>query len=422
MAIIKNGYLSRILFIGLLISGGLFFYRILVKDIREKMRTELQQEIKKLVDIGLEKSAADSKKLPKQEQGHALDAPSNNNQRITKLKIEDNVDADLSQDIEVAFKNASLRSSIIDEPKSEPEATPTSTEINDESAISAGKSKDKAIQETLQEKGGMLLGKGKLRMELGFATAHFSSNRINIQGFSILPVIVIGNISTETVKRDIFIQTTSLKYGIWNNLQGEAKVPFRYEFDRVSDNLGAEYTRNAGGIGDIEFALSRQIAYEKGAIPDLVLSIGTKTRTGRSSYTSPISLGTGHWAIKSALIAAKSSDPSLVFGSLSYIYNLARNINNYGKVKPGDTIAYSLGSAISLSYQTAISFQFEHSITAKSRKDNNPVNGSFLNSASLKFGFNWALSENFTTDVSISHGLTTDAPDYVVEIRFPVVF
>ncbi len=408
---------------GLLISGGPFFYRILVKDIREKMRAELRQEIKKLVAMELEKSAADTKKLPKQGQGYALDAPSNNNQRITKLKMEDNVDADLGQNIEVSFKNASSKSSIIDEPKSEPEAAPTSTEINDESAISAGnKSKDKAIQETLQEKGGMLLGKGKLRIELGFATAHFSSNRINIQGFSILPVIVIGNISTEKVKRDIFIQTTSLKYGIWNNLQGEAKVPFRYEFDRVSDNLGAEYTRNAGGIGDIEFALSRQIAYEKGAIPDLVLSIGTKTRTGRSSYTSPISLGTGHWAIKSALIAAKSSDPSLVFGSLSYIYNLARNINNYGNVKPGDTIGYSLGSAISLSYQTAISFQFEHSITAKSRKDNNPVNGSFLNSASLKFGFNWALSENFTTDVSISHGLTTDAPDYVVEIRFPVAF
>lgn len=371
---------------------------------QKKMRAELQQDIKKLIAIELEKPAADIKKLPKKRQGDTLNAPIGG-PKNEPLIIQ-----------EPASINKEIR---------EPNSTEQNgaTKISDQSAINAGKkSKDKAIQETLQEKGGMLLGKGKLRMELGFATAHFSSNRINIQGFSILPVIVIGNISTETVKRDIFIQTTSLKYGIWNNLQAEAKVPFRYEFDRVSDNLGAEYTRDAGGIGDAEFTLSRQIVYERGVIPDLVLSIGTKTRTGRSSYTSPISLGTGHWAIKSALVAAKSSDPSMVFGSLSYIYNLARDIDNYGNVKPGDTIGYSLGSAISLSYQTAISFQFEHSITAKSRKDNDPVNGSFLNSASLKFGFNWATSESFSTDVSISHGLTTDAPDYVVEIRFPVAF
>lgn len=386
-------------------SGGLFFYRILVKDMQKKMRAELQQEIKKLITIELEKPAADIKKLPKKRHGDTLNAP------IGGPKNEPFI----------IQEPASINKEI-SEPNSNEQNN--STEISDPSAINAGKkSKDKAIQETLQEKGGMLLGKGKLRLELGFATAHFSSNRINIQGFSILPVIVLGQISTETVKRDIFIQTTSLKYGIWNNLQAEAKVPFRYEFDRVSDNLfSTEYTRDAGGIGDAEFMLSRQIAYERGAIPDLVLSIGTKTRTGRSSYTSPISLGTGHWAIKSALVAAKSSDPSVVFGSLSYIYNVARDIDGYGNVKPGDTIGYSLGSAISLSYQTAISFQFEHSVTAKSRNDNNPVNGSFLNSASLKFGFNWAASESFSTDISISHGLTTDAPDYVVEIRFPVAF
>lgn len=293
-------------------------------------------------------------------------------------------------------------------------------ELSGESDIFAGR--EKSIERTLVQKGGMLLPKGKLQIEPGFTFAHFSSNRINIQGFSILPILVIGEISTETVKRDILIQSLSLKYGILHNLQGEVKIPYRFEYDRVTDNLGFESTRKYGGLGDIDFSLSRQIGYEKGIIPDLIASLSVKTRTGKSPYNRDIGLGTGHWGVKGSLIAAKSSDPAVVFGSLSYAWNIERDIENFGKVDPGDTIGYSVGTAIALSYQTAINFQFEHSITSKMEKDGTPVNGSFLNAASLKSGFTWSTSGSSSVDFSVSMGLTTDAPDYVVEIRFPFTF
>ncbi len=154
----------------------------------------------------------------------------------------------------------------------------------------------------------------------------------------------------------------------------------------------------------------------------MVFAVSAKTPTGKDPYNRPIGLGTGHWAIRSSLIAAKSSDPAVMFGSISYTRNFERDITDYGKVKPGDTIGYSLGSAIALSYQASINFQFEHYITSKLKKDGELQNGTFLNAASLKYGFNWAVSENWSVNFSVSHGLTADAPDYVVEVRFPYTF
>ncbi len=286
----------------------------------------------------------------------------------------------------------------------------------------AGATKEQSIERTLIEKGGMLLPKGKLQYDTRFSFAHFSSNRINIEGFAILPVLVIGEISTEKVNRDIFVQTAAFKYGILNNFQGDIKVPYRYEFDRFVDTQSKEKTRQASGLGDIEFVLSRQLFWEHKAWPDLLLSLGVKTPTGKSPYNRDIGLGTGHWGARGALIAAKASDPAVVFGSVSYSWNFARQIDDFGKVQPGYSIGYSLGTAIALSYQTAINFQFEHSVTSKMKKDGIQVNGSFLNSASLKSGFNWAVSEKLSVDFSVSHGLTTDSPDYVVEIGFPFTF
>ncbi|MFA5038819.1 MAG: transporter [Candidatus Omnitrophota bacterium] len=282
--------------------------------------------------------------------------------------------------------------------------------------------KERAIEETLMEKGGMLLPKGRFQIEPSLALAHFSSNRINIEGFSILPVLVIGEISTESVKRDVIIQTTSLKYGLLRNLQAEFRLPFRYEYDRITGNTGTESHRYSYGLGDIEFGLSRQIGWEHGWIPDTVFSLLVKTNSGRSPYGTDIGLGTGHWGIRPALVMVKSSDPAVVFGSVYYTWNTPSDIQDFGKVDPGDTIGYSLGVAIGLSYQTAVNFQFGQNVTFKMRKDGSTVKGSFLNSADFKCGFTWSFNERAAMDLGVSIGLTSDAPDYVFEIRFPYNF
>ncbi|MCA9399589.1 MAG: transporter [Candidatus Omnitrophica bacterium] len=286
----------------------------------------------------------------------------------------------------------------------------------------AGGEKAESIERTLQQKGSVLLPKGTLQIEPSLNYAHFSSSRINIQGLQVVP-IVIGDVTTETVRRDILFWTLAAKYGMLDNLQGEIRIPYRFQYDRISNNtLTSETTRNTNGLGDVELGLSRQIGWESGIMPDLIAGISVKPPSGRS-YGHDIGLGTGHWSVRTSLVAAKSSDPVVVFGSLSYISNIKRNdIPDFGTIDPGDSFAYSVGTAIALSYQTAINFSFDNSITMRTERNNAPVIGSFLNSANFKAGINWATSQNSSVDLSIGFGLTDDSPDFTVSLRVPYVF
>jgi len=83
---------------------------------------------------------------------------------------------------------------------------------------------------------------------------------------------------------------------------------------------------------------------------------------------------------------------------------------------------YCLGMALALSYQAAINFQLDQSITTKMKKNGEAVNGSFVNAASFKSGLSWSISDHSSVDLSLSMGLTSDAPDYVIEVRFPYTF
>ncbi len=279
-----------------------------------------------------------------------------------------------------------------------------------------------SIERTLQQKGSMLLQRGKLQVEPSTSWAHFSSNSININGFSIVDVIVIGDVSVRKTRRDLFIQNLTLKYGLLNNLQLEAKIPYRGQFNRDTITSSSETTTGHTGIGDVEVGLSRQIAWEQGLMPDLVAAVNFKTKTGAAPYNREIGLGTGHYAVRTSLVAAKASDPAFIFGSLSYTHSFEETVDRVGKVQPGITVGYSLGLAIALSYQVAINFSFDHSITSTQKVRGTEVAGSFINSANVKIGANWALNERSSIDFSVGFGVTDDAPDVTAEVRVPISF
>lgn len=303
--------------------------------------------------------------------------------------------------------------------RSRGKATPMSKSDYD---LAAGEIRQESIERTLQSKGSILLPKGTLQVEPSVSWSHFSSNRINIEGFSILPVLVIGDISVQETRRDILITSVALKYGIWENLQTEVRIPFRGQFNRDVVSETSETTADSWGIGDIDFGLSRQIAWESGIVPDIIASLNFKTKTGRSPYNRTIGLGSGHYSVRGSLVAAKSSDPAVIFGSLSYTHNFKEDVDFIGEVEPGSTIGYSLGMAIALSYQTAINFSFDHSITEKFKTAGTEVDGSFLNSANVKIGANWSINERSSVDFSVAFGVTDDAPDVSAEVRFPFIF
>ncbi len=302
-------------------------------------------------------------------------------------------------------------------------ASDTATETASSGAASNLVKKETPLEKTLIERGGLLLSKGKLQLEPSFTYAYTSANRITLNGFTILPVLVVGTISVDKVKRDILVETMTARYGLLNNLQLECRVPYRYQHDRITvgDNA-SETTRSASGIGDIEGGAYSQLLYEHNWVPDLIAGIGVKSKTGKSPYGRDIGLGTGHWAAKASFVAVKTADPAIIFGGLGYTMNIERNITDYGKVDPGDTINYNLGCAFALNYQLGLNFQIEQLLTDHMEISGVDVPGSFTNVINLKYGATWALSKNLSCDVSASHGLTTDSPDFVLEVRFPYTF
>ncbi len=458
----KANPISVISFLVVAMIAGLMMWtqrsqQKLIRDMRAQIKKELQveqvplieqlvkDEVQRVYDEQVAKASSSGIFLSKVDQGSASgETVEDAIHRIVWEVYEDQVEArkaniasDELLDAQVAGTginpDTEIQGGFVKKPALEPayrlakaadkKTVKEGAEDREDVEAGEGVERPESIERTMQQKGSVLLPKGRRIFEPSFTYAHFSTNRINIQGVTILDVLTIGPVSTQKIQRDMFIQTMAFKYGLAENFQGDLRIPLRYEFDRITNtDQTAEETRSKGGLGDIDLSFSRQIGWEEGWKPDLIASLGVKSNTGESIYNNSVGLGSGHWAAHGSLVAAKSSDPAVIFGSLSYAHSFERSFSNYGSVEPGDTIGYSLGLAIALSYQTAVNFSFDQSITQKMKRGGEPVVGSFVNAANFKTGVNWALSERASVDVSAGIGVTADSPDFTVEVRVPVYF
>lgn len=64
----------------------------------------------------------------------------------------------------------------------------------------------------------------------------------------------------------------------------------------------------------------------------------------------------------------------------------------------------------------------EQLITTKMVMNGASVPDSFLNVVNFKSGLTWSVSKNLSLDLNVSLGLTEDAPNAVIELRFPYTF
>lgn len=292
----------------------------------------------------------------------------------------------------------------------------------------------------------ILLKRNQFEVENTFDYIYYSANQIYLNSFAILnPVfLTLGRFGIETAKRHIFVDNVSLRYGILDNLQFETTIPLIYRYELLSRTQSSEETtKKKGGIGDISFALAFQPIRESGKMPAIVTNISFKTKTGKSPFkvddpNKDLPTGSGYNSIKFGINMIKSIDPVVVFGGIAYSYNMPTSVNRMicdsvsggcaylEKVYPGDTLSLNLGFAYALSYNFSMNFQFSEDYTFHTKVLANgskrTVTNSTLNSASLKIGTGWALSDRSSINIGVSVGLTTDAPDYVLEIRIPYRF
>ncbi len=308
-----------------------------------------------------------------------------------------------------------------------------------------GKNLTRGQETLLLEKGGVLLPRHTLVVEPGLQYSHTSRTRISISGFTIFQAIVIGNIVSEDVERDILTGFVNLRYGLTNRVQLELKAPYLYREDEEVFAVGpsgedmVKRDVDENGLGDIEGSILWHAIRENSYTPDIVFYLRGKSRTGKDPYGlrtkeiegrnryTELALGSGHWGLSAGANIIKASDPAVLFFNLGYFYNFERNVGrqagvDYGRVKPGDSVEFGLGMAYALNERLSSSLSYQQRFSFEAEQNDDEIIDTDANAASLYFGSSYALSDRTAVSLSVGVGLTDDAPDTTLEIRVPFTF
>ena len=298
----------------------------------------------------------------------------------------------------------------------------------------------------------------KLTIDQGFSYTYYDRRQLSLTGFLALDAIFLGNINLDQTKASQYQYDVDVRYGLTDRISVDADLPYMYRNSTfVSGGAGgasaslSDTSVNSSNIGDVNFGIYYQVLKETNDWPDIVASLRVKSDTGSSPFgiklvsddpnnnnlITPAKLptGTGIWNFTGGVSILKTYDPVVLFGSLSYTYNVAKSFSDISsvqgqiepaKVKLGDIFQIGAGAAIALSDKTSASLSFTTAIEPETKIDAGAgyqkVAGSSTNASTMNFGLNQVINKHLTINGSVSIGLTPDAPNFVVGVRFPYTF
>ncbi|MDV2857269.1 transporter [Oceanimonas sp. CAM02] len=301
----------------------------------------------------------------------------------------------------------------------------------------------------------------KLSMDFGLSYAYYDRKQLLLQGLVVYDAIFLGRIDTDRIRSHQWTFDVTGRYTFNDRWQAELKIPYVYrymDFSASDSGAGSNNTnivsvtdRNDGGLGDISAAIYYRVLTENQSRPDLVWNVKVTAPTGKDPFGIPntpnasnnnlrdvpseLATGTGLWSLSTGFSAVKTVDPAILFASIDYTHYLkgsfddisAEDGNQPGEVQLGDSFGYGLGMAFALSERLSMSLNFNQSFNLEAEQTfdvggGGKVPGSDGNSASMGMGVTWAISDNLSLVANWAAGLTPDAPDYVVGIRFPYRF
>ena len=299
----------------------------------------------------------------------------------------------------------------------------------------------------------------KLTMDFGISDTYYDRRQLQLSGFLALDAIFLGNINLGQTKSHQLMADVDTRYGLTDRINVDVDVPYVYRRSNfiVGGAGGAASTMSdatvtSSSLGDVNFGIYYQLLRETNSMPDVVGSLRVKAPTGTSPFgiklvqlepdntnlvaPSKLPTGTGFWNITAGLSVLKTYDPVVLFGSVSYTYNLARSFADISAVegqtepatvKLGDIVQFGGGVALAFSDKDSASISFTMALEPES-KTRSPggsyqkVPGSETTAAVMNFGLNHVVNKHLTINGAVSIGLTPDAPNFVVGVRFPYTF
>lgn len=330
------------------------------------------------------------------------------------------------------------------------ESAPTSTKPPSQESAP----KSRSAEDVYQEAGNVFTR--KFTLETAFRYSYFDRKDLSLSGFLALDSIFLGDINLDRVRSNTFNVDFTGRYTINDRWQAELSIPTVYrwsDYQTVGQNNSSDGLESgkvdSSGVGDVSAGIYYRLLKETEDVPDLVWNVRLTAPTGKDPYgiatsssdsgnlTIPNELPTGNgvWGLGTGISLVKTYDPAIVFLNLNYNHLFEESFsdissaegNQAGKVKLGDSWDYGLGVAFAISERMSLAINFSQSMSRKSKQrlnggDWQQVVGSDSNSATLGIGSTMALTQNLSMVTQVSSGLSDDAADYAISVRFPYRF
>lgn len=304
--------------------------------------------------------------------------------------------------------------------------------------------------------GGVLTRKGRLTVEPSLGISYSSVNRIAIEGFTILPALLVGVIDVVEADRDTYTARVTGRYGITNRLEAEVSGSWVYRDDAtrsrefLTGSVGDSVFKSQGsGLGDVEFGLRYQFKRRKPTSPFLVGNLRFKSDTGsdpfeittaaglagQPRFSNELPTGSGFWSVNPSLTFIYPSDPVVFFGNVGYLWTLEDdkgtsvdangNLIGFGRVDPGDAYRASFGLGLGLNETSSFSISYSMDQFTKTRIEtaiDPKIAGSDVTVGKLLIGYSLRLPDGAPLNIAVGIGTTDDAPDTDVTFRIPFHF
>lgn len=296
-------------------------------------------------------------------------------------------------------------------------------------------------------------------LETGLSYSHSDRRELILNGFLALDAIFLGNIKLDRVKSDIWQFDVTGRYGVTDRLQFDFNAPFLYRKSTFqSGGVGGsasalgEHDVNQTSIGDVSAGMYYKLFPETPTRPDIVWNVRVKAPTGKDPFgikivqpdpannnlTTPEDLPTGNgiWTLSTGVTFVKTIDPAILFANVGYAHNFAQKFDDISSVKGtttagevdlGDSYQLGGGMAFALNDRMSMSMSYAHRFAQQSRIKSGSaawtnVVGSDSSSGSLNFGVTYAMSDKLSMVANVGVGITPDAPDVTVGVKFPYNF
>ncbi len=298
---------------------------------------------------------------------------------------------------------------------------------------------------------GIVTRPGRLTIEPSISHAHSNATRVAIEGYTIIPALLVGLINISEIQRDIYVGAMTFKYGFTSRLETDIRIPWFSVHEDLRERQAFEGTpvdtlreSSGQGLGDVELSARYQLNDGLDGWPYVIGVFRVKTPTGEGPYDvdqrvvvdsegNPIGIeleerptGSGYWSFEPGLSFIYPSDPAVLFGNLSYVWTQEEDegVENGGRIDPGDVIRFGFGMGFAFNERTSFSLSYDHSIVRKTSFETNSdlfgANFDRIQVGSLAFGLSQRLTASTTLNLTVSIGVTENAPNSELTLKLPI--